>query len=67
MGDASNIMSFYGDVDVPDGVGYSVEWSVFKPQKSGQQVKQSKLYSVITNLQFALVVIKLGNTFFDID
>ena len=38
MGDASNIMSFYGDVDVVDSVGYAVEWWVFKPQRSGQQV-----------------------------
>ena len=36
MGDASNVMSFYGDVD--DSVGYAVELWIFKPQKSGQQV-----------------------------
>ena len=40
MDDAANIMSFYGDVDVADSVGYSVELWVFKPKKSGQQVKQ---------------------------
>ena len=39
MSDASNIMSFYGDGDVDDGVGYAVEWWIFKPQKSGKQVK----------------------------
>ena len=44
MSDASNIMSFKGDEDVIDGVGYSVELWVFKPSKSGQQVNFSKLY-----------------------
>ena len=38
MDDAANIMSFYGEVDVADSVGYSVELWVFKPQKSGKQV-----------------------------
>ena len=38
MNDASNIMSFYGDVDVKDGIGYSVELWVFKPQATGKQV-----------------------------
>ena len=42
MSDASNIMSFYGDVNVEDGVGYAVEWWVFKPQKSGKQVIRQK-------------------------
>ena len=41
MGDASNIMSFYGDVNVKGGVGYAVEWWIFKPQKSGKQVATS--------------------------
>jgi hypothetical protein len=50
MGDSSNIMSFYGHVDVNDSVGYSVEWSVFKPQKSGQQVKQSNVFYDYNNL-----------------
>jgi hypothetical protein len=40
MGDASNVMSFYGDVDVNGGVGYAVEWWIFKPQKSGKQVNK---------------------------
>ena len=45
MSDASNIMSFYGDLNVEDGVGYSVEWWVFKPQKSGKQViSQTETY-----------------------
>ena len=39
MSDASNIMSFSGDVDVENSVGYTVELWVFKPQKSGKQVK----------------------------
>ena len=39
MSDASNIMSFYGDVDVKNGFGYAVESWIFKPQNSGQQVK----------------------------
>ena len=38
MGDASNIMSFYGDVNVKGGVGNAVEWWIFKQEKSGQQV-----------------------------
>ena len=39
MEDAANIMSFHGEVDVADSVGYAVELSVFNQQKSGQQVK----------------------------
>ena len=38
MSDASNIMTFSGEVDVQDTVGYSVELWVFKPEKSGKQV-----------------------------
>ena len=38
MGDASNIMSFSGEVDVEGSVGYTAEWWIFKPQRSGQQV-----------------------------
>ena len=38
MGDASNILSFSGTVDTEDSVGYSVEWWIFMPQRSGQQV-----------------------------
>ena len=38
MSDASNVMSFYGDSEGDEGVGYSVEFWVFKPRKSGQQV-----------------------------
>ena len=39
MSDASNIMSFY------EGKGeqtYSLEFLIFKPQKSGQQVKETQ-------------------------
>ena len=36
MGDATNIMSFYEDVE--NSIGYAVELWIFKPQKSGQQV-----------------------------
>ena len=42
MDDAANIMSFYGDVDVKDSVGYSVEFWMFKPRKSGRQVINPK-------------------------
>ena len=38
MEDASNIFSFYGDVDVEHSVGVAVELWLFKPQRSGQQV-----------------------------
>ena len=38
MSDASNIMSFYGEVNVKGSVGYSVELWIFKPQPTGQQV-----------------------------
>ena len=38
MSDASNIMSFYGDLNVRNGEGYAVEWWIFKPQQSGKQV-----------------------------
>ena len=44
MGDASNVMSFYGDVD--KSVGYAVEWWIFKPQQSGQQVKSGSVNNV---------------------
>ena len=46
MGDASNIMSFYGDLDVEDGVGYGVELWMFKPQKSGKQVIINRIVMV---------------------
>ena len=43
MGDASNIMSFSGEVDVEGSVGYTAEWWIFKPQQSGQQVSSENL------------------------
>ena len=51
MGDASNVMSFYGDVDVNGGVGYAVEWWIFKPQKSGKQVNKLKKYNVLESFK----------------
>ena len=44
MSDASNVMSFYGDPEDDEGVGYSVEFWVFKPRKSGQQVLNKREY-----------------------
>ena len=38
MDDAANIMSFYGEVNAIDSVGYAVEFWMYKAQKSGQQV-----------------------------
>ena len=38
MDDSTNIISFFADGDNEDDVGYSVEWSIFKPKRSGQQV-----------------------------
>ena len=38
MDDATNIISFFADGDEEDDVGYSIEWSIFKPKRSGQQV-----------------------------
>ena len=38
MVDASNILRFEGEGDKSSGAIYAVEWWVFKPQKSGQQV-----------------------------
>ena len=38
MSDASNLLSFFGSVDVENSVGYAVELWIFKPQKSGKQV-----------------------------
>jgi hypothetical protein len=43
MGDAANILSFYGDVE-GDDVGYSVEFWIFKPAKSGQQVTETQQF-----------------------
>ena len=43
MSDASNIMSFYGEVNVKGSVGYSVELWIFKPQPTGQQVRNTLL------------------------
>ena len=42
MSDAANIMSFHGNVDVLDSVGYAVELWIFKPQRSGKQVQLNK-------------------------
>ena len=42
MSDAANIMSFHGNVDVLDSVGYAVELWIFKPQRSGKQVQFNK-------------------------
>ena len=52
MGDAANIMSFFGDVDGDDSVGYAVEWWIFKPQKSGRQVKKNKFFPIDFELTF---------------
>ena len=49
MGDASNIMSFYGEVD--NSVGYAVELWIFKPQESGQQVSCDFLLYLIIILK----------------
>ena len=54
MDDAANIMSFYGDVDVEDSVGYAVELWMFKPRKSGRQVnkkteKKKKIHNRVLN------------------
>ena len=48
MGDAANIMSFYGEVD--DSVGYAVELWIFKPQKSGKQVTRINSLAHFTKL-----------------
>ena len=48
MGDASNILSFSGKLDLEDSVGYTAEWWVFKPERSGKQV------SPIPSLKFKL-------------
>ena len=42
MSDAANIVSFHGNVDVLDSVGYAVELWIFKPQRSGKQVELIK-------------------------
>ena len=42
MDDAANILSFYGNLDVDNNVGYAVELWMFKPRKSGRQVNNSK-------------------------
>ena len=66
MGDASNVMSFYGDVD--DSVGYAVELWIFKPQKSGQQVIKFSVNNVQwLSLKFAMVIIKIGDSFSDME
>ena len=39
MDDAANILAFYGDLDTENGVGYAIELWMFKPSKSGRQVK----------------------------
>jgi hypothetical protein len=36
--DASNILRFEGVGDMSPDVMYAVEWWIFKPQKTGQQV-----------------------------
>ena len=54
MGDAANIMSFYGDADGNDTVGYAAELWIFKPQKSGQQVKVTMEYEVIYDILIAV-------------
>ena len=51
MGDATNILSFHGEVDVKDTVGYEVEWSIFKPQRSGQQVGVVSQYTEVNFTQ----------------
>ena len=38
MDEAANIISFYGDVDVVDSVGYAVELWIEQSRKSGRQV-----------------------------
>ena len=64
MGDASNVMSFYEDVD--DSVGYAVEWWIFKPQLSGQQVKNVSVnYGQSLSFKFAMVIIKTGDSLTD--
>ena len=50
MLDASNIIKF----EKPGIKTISMEWSIFKPQKNGQQVK-FKLYDDCNNLKVCLV------------
>ena len=67
MSDASNIMSFYQD---EGDHAYSLELWIFKPQKSGQQVKLNlmKKYNLIIHFaQFAMMVIKTGDSFAEVD
>ena len=54
MDDAANIMSFHGDVDVEDTVGYAVELWIFNKQKSGQQVHRDNCISSIIKVLHSL-------------
>ena len=58
MDDAANILSFYGNLNVDNNVGYAVELWMFKPRKSGRQVNNSWNY---TWSHFILIVWIIGD------
>ena len=37
------IMSFNGDIDSENRVGYGVEWWMFKPKELGKQVNMNRI------------------------
>ena len=59
MNEAANIFSFYGDIDVNNGVGYAVELWMYKQQKSGKQVTRTIYFIDYRNNVF--LVWTIGN------
>ena len=68
MGGPTSLISFHGDSDENDTVGFSIELSVFKPKESGKQVHMRNVYDCITFIltcfvKFASLILKVGRTF----
>ena len=47
MGGPTSLISFHGDSDENDTVGFGIELSVFKPKESGKQVHIRNVYECI--------------------